>query len=102
MWPRRPAPADGVRPRATGNVPAHRSTRNIMLNPRVGTLALMVLAAAATRLLPHPPNLTAMTALALFGGSYFSDRRLAFGVPLLALLLSDLTLGLYWNWSFMA
>ncbi|MEO6078377.1 MAG: DUF6580 family putative transport protein [Steroidobacteraceae bacterium] len=73
-----------------------------MFNPRVGALVLMVLAAAATRLLPHPPNLTAMTALALFGGSYFSDRRLAFAVPMLALLLSDLALGVYWSWSSMA
>ncbi len=73
-----------------------------MLNPRVGTLVLMVLAAAATRLLPHPPNLTAMTALALFGGSYFSDRRLAVVVPMLALLLSDIALGVYWSWSFKA
>ncbi|MEO6186090.1 MAG: DUF6580 family putative transport protein, partial [Steroidobacteraceae bacterium] len=73
-----------------------------MFNPRVGTLVFMILAAAATRLLPHPPNFTAMTALALFGGSYFSDRRLAFVVPMLVLLLSDIALGLYWSWSFMA
>jgi hypothetical protein len=73
-----------------------------MFNPRLGTLVLIVLAAAATRLLPHPPNFTAMTALALFGGSYFSDRRLAVGVPLLALLLSDLALGVYWQWDYRA
>lgn len=73
-----------------------------MLNPRAGALVLMILAAAATRLLPHPPNLTAMTALALFGGACFSDRRLAFAVPLAVLLLSDIALGIYWSWSFMA
>ena len=73
-----------------------------MLDPRVGTLVFIVLAAAATRLLPHPPNLTAMTAIALFGGSYFSDRRLAFAVPMLALLLSDIALGFWFSWSFMA
>src|SRR3984893_16508312 len=66
-----------------------------MLNPRFNTLIIMVIAAAATRLLPHPPNMTSVTALALFGGAYFSDRRLAFLVPLTALLLSDLILGLY-------
>ena len=43
-----------------------------------------------------------MTAIALFGGSYFSDRRLAFAVPMLALLLSDIALGLWFSWSFMA
>jgi hypothetical protein len=73
-----------------------------MFNPRFGTLMLIVLAAAATRLLPHPPNVTAITALALFGGAHFSDRRLAIGVPLLALLVSDLALGFYFRWDFRA
>jgi hypothetical protein len=56
---------------------------------------MMIAAAAATRLIPHPPNLTSVTALALFGGAYFSNRRLAFVVPLIALLVSDFILGLY-------
>jgi hypothetical protein len=73
-----------------------------MLNPRFGTLVFIVLAAAATRLLPHVPNVTAMTALALFGAAHFSDRRLAIGVPLAALLLSDIVLGFYWQWDFRA
>jgi hypothetical protein len=73
-----------------------------MLNPRFGTLVFIVLAAAATRLLPHVPNVTAMTALALFGAAHFSDRRLAIGAPLAALLLSDIALGLYWQWDFRA
>ena len=73
-----------------------------MFNPRFGTLMFIVLAAAATRLLPHPPNVTALTALALFGGAHFSDRRLAIGVPLLALLVSDIALGIYWQWDFRA
>jgi hypothetical protein len=73
-----------------------------MLNPRLGTLIFIVLAAAATRLLPHLPNVTAITALALFGGAHFADRRLAIGVPLAALLVSDLALGLYWQWDFRA
>lgn len=66
-----------------------------MINPRLLALVAFVLFAAATRLLPHPPNLTAVTAMALFGGAYFADRRWAFAAPLLALLLSDLALGFY-------
>jgi hypothetical protein len=66
-----------------------------MLKPRLIVLITMVLAAAASRLIPHPPNLTSITAVALFGGAYFSDRRLAFLVPLAALFLSDLILGFY-------
>ncbi len=66
-----------------------------MLKPRLATLIAMVLAAAATRLVPHPWNLTSITAVALFGGAYFQDRRLAFAVPLGALFVSDLVLGAY-------
>ena len=66
-----------------------------MRNPRLGALTLLILAAAATRLMPHPPNMTSVTALSLFGGAYFARRSLAFAVPLLALLASDLVLGLY-------
>lgn len=73
-----------------------------MFNTRTSALILIVVAAAATRLLPHPPNVTSITAVALFGGAYFANRWVAFAVPLLALALSNLVLGVYWNWSFMA
>src|SRR6266567_7198337 len=66
-----------------------------MLKPRLLVLISMILVAAASRLIPHPPNVTSLTALALFGGAYFSDRRLAFLVPPTALFLSDLVLGFY-------
>src|ERR1700722_3314745 len=66
-----------------------------MLRPRWAVLAAMILAAALSRLIPHPPNLTSIAAVALFGGAYFSDRRMAYLVPLTALLLSDLVLGFY-------
>ena len=63
-----------------------------MLNPRVAVLIAMVLAAALTRLIPHPWNMTSIAAIALFGGAYFSDKWLAFLVPLTALFISDLAL----------
>ena len=66
-----------------------------MIRPRLAALISIVLAAALSRLIPHPPNMTSLTAVALFGGAYFSDRRLAFLVPLAALFLSDLVLGFY-------
>src|ERR1700749_4672414 len=66
-----------------------------MRNPRLGALTLLILAAAATRLMPHPPNMSSVAALSLFGGAYFARRWLAFAVPLLALLASDLVLGFY-------
>jgi hypothetical protein len=67
------------------------SDRRFLLLVLVG----VVLLAAAARLLPHPPNVTPVTAMALFAGAHLVDRRLAYGLPLLALLLSDLVLGLH-------
>lgn len=66
-----------------------------MLKPRFLALVTLILTAAATRLLPHPPNMTSIAAVALFGGAYFADKRLAFLVPLTAVLLSDVIIGFY-------
>ncbi len=65
-------------------------------------LGLIVLA-ALTRVLPHPPNFSPITAIALFGGAYFANRSWALLVPLIGLFLSDLLLasmngGLYASW----
>src|SRR5205085_7403433 len=66
-----------------------------MSKPRITVLVCMIIAAAASRLIPHPPNMASIAAVALFGGAYLPDKRLAFLVPLAALFLSDLGLGLY-------
>ena len=65
------------------------------LELRITTLIGMIAFAAMTRLLPHPPNFTAVTAMALFAGAQIADRRLALLVPLVALFLTDLALGLH-------
>lgn len=64
-----------------------------MHKPRFKLVIGMIMAAAVSRLLPHPPNLTPIAALALFGGAIFADKRAAFLVPLLALFLTDIFLG---------
>ena len=56
--------------------------------------ALLILAAAFSRLLPHPVNVAPIAAMALAGGVYL-DKRFALLVPLIALVLSDLVIGLY-------
>jgi hypothetical protein len=58
-------------------------------------LVAMILAATASRLIPHPPNFTPIAAIALFGGAQFSSKRAAFFVPLASLFLSDLVFGFY-------
>ena len=62
---------------------------------RLAVLVSAIVAAAALRLVPHPPNFTPIGAMALFGGAYLGRRALAFAAPLGALLLSDLVLGFY-------
>ena len=62
------------------------------LNLRLGILAAIVVGAAMSRLLPHPPNATAVGAMALFGGAYFMQRWQALLLPLVAMWLSDLVL----------
>ena len=54
----------------------------------------MIVLAALSRLLPHPPNFSPVEAIALFGGAYFAKRSAAIWVPLLAMFISDLALGL--------
>ena len=54
----------------------------------------MILLAALSRLLPHPPNFSPIEAVALFGGAYFAQRSTALWIPLAAMFLSDLALGL--------
>jgi hypothetical protein len=68
---------------------------NSNLSPRFLVLAGLILAAAFTRLIPHPPNFTAIGAMALFGGVYFSRKSLAFAVPLIAMFLSDIIIGFH-------
>jgi hypothetical protein len=63
-----------------------------MKNTRFVAVAALILIAALSRLFPHFPNVTAVGAMALFGGAYVSNRVLAFILPLFSLFLSDLIL----------
>lgn len=64
-----------------------------MVKSRVVLVIGIVLVAALARLVPHIPNVWPVDALALFGGAYLTDRRLAFAVPLAAMAISDSILG---------
>ena len=66
-----------------------------MSNTRLAVVVGMILAAAAARLLPHPPNFTPIAAIALFGGAQFGNRGLGFIVPLAAMFLGDLLIGFH-------
>ena len=72
-------------------------------------VVVMIVLAAASRLLPHPPNFVPVGAMALFGAAALPKRWLAFIVPMVAFYLSDLVLnnvvydmgtgGIYWGGS---
>jgi len=70
------------------------------INLRFGALAIIVLVAAFSRLLPHIPNVTPIAAMALFGGAYFASKRMAFLIPLVAMLISDIALNFILGYEF--
>ena len=67
---------------------------------RLIAIVSAILAAAALRLAPHPPNFTPIGAMALFGGAQLGRRTLAFVVPLGAMLLSDAIIGFHSGMAF--
>ncbi|WP_337244195.1 DUF6580 family putative transport protein [Luteimonas sp. gir] len=75
-------------------MPASSCSSDRVIAPGPCVLAGMILLAALSRLLPLPPNFAPIEAIALFGGAYFARRGLALAVPLLAMALSDVALGI--------
>lgn len=67
-----------------------------MLNARNIFILVLIIAAAALRIsgvLPY--NFTPVAAIALFGGAMFSNRSLAFAIPIGIMLISDVFIGLH-------
>lgn len=64
-----------------------------LLKKKQLALILFVLIAALCRLIPHLPNVTPMTAMALFSGVYFTNKKLAIIIPLSAMFISDMFIG---------
>jgi hypothetical protein len=57
-------------------------------------VAAVILAAALARLLPHPPNVTPIAAMALFGGVFGAGILPALLLPLAAMAASDVLMTL--------
>ena len=62
------------------------------ISPKQFLLVGLLLIAAFSRLIPHPPNFTALGAMALFGGAYIYNRFMVLLLPLGALWFSDIFL----------
>ena len=62
---------------------------------KIQKLVLLIIIFGVTcRLIPHPPNFSPVTTIALFSGLNFTDKKIAFLVPILILFLSDLIIGI--------
>lgn len=62
---------------------------------KMAVATVLVFLAAATRLLPHEANFTPLLGIAIFGAAIFADKKVyMFLIPLLAMFVSDLFLGL--------
>lgn len=69
--------------------------KKITLSPKFYIVISMIFAGAMMRLIPHWPNFTPIAAIALFGGTFLKRKDLAFLVPVVAMLLSDLIIGFH-------
>lgn len=61
-----------------------------MNKKRILVLSGFILIAALSRVFPHPYNFAPMGAMAIFGAAYFTNKKLAILLPLLAFFVSDL------------
>jgi Family of unknown function (DUF6580) len=66
--------------------------KNSKINLRFGLIALLIVLAALSRLLPHPPNFAPIAGMGLFGAAYFSKKYYAFLIPFAAYWISDMLL----------
>lgn len=54
-----------------------------------------IIFAVIMRLIPHWPNFTPVAAIAIFGGAFINRKALAFVLPVIAMLVSDLIIGFH-------
>ncbi len=69
--------------------------KKIEISPKFYVVLTMIFAGAVMRLIPHWPNFTPIAAIALFGGTFLKRKDLAFLIPVVAMLLSDLIIGFH-------
>jgi hypothetical protein len=66
-----------------------------IFTPQITFAILLIFAAGFSRLIKIAPNITAVGAMALFAGAYFQNKKMAYAIPLITLLLTDLILGFH-------
>lgn len=67
--------------------------------------ALIILVSAVSRVLMYPNNFSSIIAMALFAGAIFTDKKFAYAMPLLAMVISDVLFEIsgkaqgFWGWG---
>lgn len=61
---------------------------------KLNFIIILIGIAIISRLIPHPPNFTPITAIALFSTIHFKNKILTYLIPIIGLFFSDLILGL--------
>ena len=65
---------------------------NKKVHLRFSVISVLLVLAALSRLLPHPPNVAPIAGMALFGAAYYSKKYWAYLIPIAAMWVSDLIL----------
>ena len=63
------------------------------MKQKENVIILFILIAVWFRLIPHLPNFTPVTSLALFSGLMLKRKWLSIVIPLIAMMISDMVLG---------
>ena len=70
-----------------------------MSHTRNYLIILFILLGVFTRLIPHPPNFTAIGSIAVFSGAFFYNKKIACLLPIIIMWISDIILGYDIIWS---
>ena len=73
----------------------YRIFYTMKLNAHFLTVSVIIILASLSRLIPHIPDFTAVSATALFGAACYHKKITAFLVPVIILFLTDAFLGFY-------
>lgn len=74
---------------------SHSNTKSMQLDSRSKFIIAFVFLGALSRLIPHPLNFTPIAAMALFGGTYLLNKKMAYLVPVSVMFLSDILLEIF-------
>ncbi len=69
--------------------------QNLNISTKTKFVLAVIGLVALTRLLPHPFNFTPIGAIALFAGTYITNKKHAFLFPVITLLISDILLEIF-------